>query len=229
MLSLVCLSAGFLTADLKLSSGKRISISGTGPPVLFSTGMFNTVSHRFYDDFVHRLRQRVTVITLNGLSPLREADIAEVADSIGSTKIGLITHSSLYMDVLRSPRIERAVLCDPVCLPEVDLNGFAAQSVYTPYPTLLCQAEYFYDSKVTITTYQIPDITGPNITSITYKNVGHADLLDKWWANWAKQSSLWVAASAVNQPFDRWCGIQKVDLSEYHEKIARDAIEFLVK
>lgn len=221
-----------MTRTVTLNSGKKASIVGKGPPILFSSGIFNMVSTRFYSNIINKLKKEVSIISITDFSPLKPEDIDDVAESIGSQQIGFFSHSSFDTKILTSSRIHKAVLCDPICIPDIDFNGFSTRIEYVDYPVIIMKAQYLYDSEITIPTYQTPVINGKDVKTIQYSNVGHADLLDNFWANVAKRTNFWVAASKESVPFDEWSydSIKntKVNLDNYRSNVSNDALNFLL-
>ena len=227
--TLVVLASLTWSSPIALPSGKKATVTGTGPPILFSAGIFNMVSTRFYSRVLSHLQRRATVVSITDFSPLARQDIDDAADALDCTSVGLFTHSSFDTSILASSRIHRAVLCDPICLPSMSLSGFATREASVDFPVMICRAEYLYDSEITIPEYQTPIIVGGDVRTKTYKDVGHADLLDDAWAKAAKKTKLWVAASKETVPYERWSlqTVKDVDLEAYRRRLATDALNFL--
>ena len=55
--NLICINSFLFQNSLKLSSGKTISFSGNGPPVLFATGLYGTMPQFIYSNFVNDLKK----------------------------------------------------------------------------------------------------------------------------------------------------------------------------
>lgn len=217
-----------LPRELRLASGKRAMVVGSGPPVVFSSGIFNVVSTRFYSEFLRNVQSNVSTVLIQDFQPLECRDIDEVADAVGCETVGLIAHSSFDARILSAKRLECAVLCDPICLPNVNTNGFRSPSVNTGAPVLICRAQYLYESDITIPSYQTPSISGDAMRTVTFQSVGHADILDDFWAKAARYTNLWVAASNSRQSYNDWTGVSPFDLTKYRRDLANACVEFVL-
>ena len=51
LISLVYVNA-FFNPHARLASGKKATLMGDGPPLLFSTGLYGTMPRFFYNEFV---------------------------------------------------------------------------------------------------------------------------------------------------------------------------------
>ena len=222
------LNTGGLSRELRLASGKRALVVGSGPPVVFSSGIFNLVSTRFYSEFLRNIQGNVSTVLIQNFEPLECRDIDEVADAIGCETVGLIAHSSFDARILSAKRLECAVLCDPICLPNINTNGFRSPSVNTGAPVLICRAQYLYESDITIPSYQTPIISADSIRTVDFQSVGHADILDDFWAKAARYTKLWVAASNTRQSYITWTGVKPFDLTKYRRDLANACLEFVL-
>lgn len=200
-LSLFSLSA-FLAPTVPLRSGGSVTLHGRGPPVLFSTGLFGTMPHWIYSEFFKQMTPNVTMVVLNGPSPLTGDRIEEIADAVAVDRIGFFAHSSTDRLILDSPRVGSVVLCDPVVMPQVSLSlEMTSSEVNNPVPFLVMRAGQSYASDDGGGPSPIPDYLGPNLpsdstTTITFDGMGHADLLDDTWAELGATTIPWMRGPA---------------------------------
>ena len=193
----------FLNPSIKLSSGKRATLYGNGPPLLFSSGLFGTMPNFVYNKFLNNLKKDFTIITINGYSPIIKDDICDVTKSLCVNSIAYISHSSFNPEVLECNKINKAILLDPICIPELSINGADQRYIPVNYPVLIIKANKLYDTEVPLPEWQDPIIDG-NVTEIMYKNVGHPDILDDLWADLAKKYGFWDACDGETSEFKKW-------------------------
>ena len=222
----------FWNPTVRLADGKRVSLHGSGPPVLFSSGLFGLMPRRLYTKLFREMRNDLTLVVLDDARPVTEDVLAAVTQALAVDRVGFFSHSSIDTAILDSPLVERAVLCDPVVLPTVSMEGLSAP-VVSGAPSLVLRAGTAYDASRT----QIPEFITPQFVNgaevKTYENVGHADVLDDTWADLGPRVLPWMAgASAERVPFAEWTGsTRKGDLAstraEYRAWIARHVASFL--
>lgn len=220
---------------LSLKSGQTVTFRGTGAPVIFSSGIFNLVSRRFYSKFIKNMEKNFTMFYFNKFKPLEQVDINELADAICCEKLGLVCHSSFDIKILESSRIEKAILCDPICIPDIYFDGFVNKEADVSFPVMICKAQYLYDSKIVIPSFQTPILnTNTDMVEKIYENIGHADILDDQWAYIAKKSKLWVSSSSPLIDFENWSyeNMMKKDdvemiLRDYRASLVNDITSFL--
>ena len=212
----------FWDPALKLSSGKTITVTGKGSPILFSTGLFGTMPKFIYSEFINGLKRNISVVTIDGFSPISKNDLDEVCATLQVDKIGLLTHSSFVSEILNSDVINSAVLLDPITLPSISINGLNNPSVNNDYPTLIIKSEKLYDGKRTIPEWQNPDFN-ENIIEETINGVGHPDILDNTWANVAKQTNLWDMAEGKTMKYSDW----KLNIKNSIPSIRREYRKYL--
>ena len=205
----------FGNPSIDIGGGRRAHLAGSGPPVVFSTGLFGTMPGFFYSDLFRLMKQNVTLVTLDG-RVTSQNDIKRVANALGVSDVGLMTHSSFDASVLGSPYIRSAVLCDPIVVPSMvgiplaSSEPFAPTSVDASYPVLAIRAERAYDAKTVDTV--IPDFLEPrpkdggaNWRVVTIDGVGHADMLDDTWAGIGAKLIPWInGPSAPTAEFRAW-------------------------
>lgn len=225
-------SSFIFSKNIKLDSGRSVQLSGRGPPVLFSTGLFGTMPRFLYNDFLSNLEKKCTIITFNDYSPLNSDDIDDVVNKICVDKIGYISHSSFNYNILENDKIKSAALLDPICLPEINLNGASKRTINLNYPILTIKASKLYDADFSLPDWQDPNFQGKNITNIVYKNVGHPDILNDQWANLAKNYGFWDSTNGEIIKFDYWNykdnNIKKIR-NKYRKIIAYKIQKFILK
>ena len=230
MISLAIILLSFLNPSIKLNSGKTLSLSGEGPPLLFSSGLFGTMPMFIYSDFLNKLKNNFTVVKINNNLPLNNNDIEDVVKTLSVENIGYLSHSSFDPRVLETDKINNAVLIDPICLPRVDINGLNSQEIDVNYPVLLLKSGKLYNSTPTIPEWQEP-IFKKEVDEIIYDNVGHPDILDNRWADLAKTNGFWDTTNGNVQNYKDWKynknSIKKIR-EEYREFVAEICKEFIL-
>lgn len=219
---------------MKTPSNIRIDVSGNGPPVLFSSGLYGMAPHFAYSDFLNMLRQEFTILRTN--RPIKKADVDEIATTIGVDNLGLVTHSSIWKDVLDSDRIHRSVLLDPNVLPrDIGFEGIKATTCALSHPSLVIRSSKTYDDETPF----IPTafkLLIDNAEIISEEDVGHSDILNDFWADATEKIGLHGLRSARKETtsFDRWNATSKTQEKSviakrraYREKIAGHTIDFL--
>lgn len=226
----------FFLPSIKLESSRQISLNGNGPPVLFHTGLFGSMPNLLYNDLINNIKKNVTLISFKDNFPITVNDIEDVANSLSVKSIGFISHSSFNIDILNSDKINSAVLCDPIVIPEFSVNGLLPKSVQTKAPIYIIKAEKTYDSKIELPSYQIPEIIG-NCTYEIYNNVGHLDLLDDVWANLGKKTNFWEGTKGPLTDFKNWkfdknsigkSYLNKENRKKYRNHISNTALSFIL-
>lgn len=224
------------------STGKQISLHGRGPPVVFSSGLFGLMPRRIYTDLVKKLSEEVTLVVLDDMSPVTADIVEDVANTLAAERVGFFAHSSIDAQILASPRLHMAVLCDPVVLPEVHLPtpsgplGFVSPTVDNSYPVLVIKARKAYDPEVTT---PIPEFLAPAFVNeqreVFVEDVGHADLLDDPWADLGRRVLPWmkgVVSRAV--PFSEWNAVDHANAApairdRYRSDVARWALDHMLR
>ena len=193
----------FFNPSIKLSSGKTATLYGNGRPILFSTGLFGTMPKFVYNKFLNNLKKDFTIVVIDGYSPIIKDDIYDVAKSLSVDSIAYMSHSSFNPEVLECNKINKAILLDPICIPELSINGADQRYISVNYPVLIIKANKLYYTEVPLPEWQDPIIDG-NVTEIMYKNVGHPDILDDLWADLAKKYGFWDACDGETSEFKKW-------------------------
>lgn len=213
--------AFFFPSTLRLDNGQNILLHGSGkePPVLFSSGMFGTMTHRAYSELFRTLKDKVTLVTLQDIAPVTDETLKLVADALGVDRVGLLAHSSFDARILASPRLQGAILCDPVALPtltpwpsnleaattwEAWLSAPRVEGCEVPVHIIRAQRSY-EDAKTPIPEFLVPMPPSDDGVEDTIRylppapwtievipNVGHSCLLDDRWADLGEQVLPWI-------------------------------------
>ena len=202
----VCLTA------LQTPSG-RLTVRGSGPPVLFTSGLYNIMPRWAYSSFLRQLESEdLTVVRLERSGVVEAVDVANVADALGVSELGLITHSSLSPSLLESDRIRRFALLDPVSLPDgVDLATQRLRSTIKSVqrPALVLRAEYAFSSQVPF----IPpgfELGILDAETHVFDGMGHSDVLDDMWADLADRMGIRGHRRSVPLlDYSVWSGVPK--------------------
>ena len=129
IINLVFLGFQLFNPTVQLNSGKKVSLVGEGPPVIFSSGLFGTMPRILYNDFINNLKKNVTIVSLNNFSPLSKNDINDIVNKLNVDSVSYISHSSFQSNILESDTINKAILIDPICLPTVDIGNLNSVDV----------------------------------------------------------------------------------------------------
>ncbi len=197
----------FLLPSIKLNSGKKIYIKGNGPPMLFSTGLFGTMPNFLYSNIQNKLSKNISLILTEDYKPLQLKDINEIVNILEVDYISLFAHSSIDATLLTSDKINKAILCDPITIPDINLKGFNNKKIKTDSELLIIQAEKLYNSDRQLPNFQTPKFPKNKIISeIIYKNVGHPDILNNIWADFASNTKLWRSITPIKNitEFSKW-------------------------
>lgn len=233
MMALWVAAASFFTPTIRTQDGQRVSLYGSGPPVLFSSGLFGVMPRRLYTSLFAHLTKEFTLAVPEDVGPVTAATVAAVADALAVDKIALLSHSSFDHNILESTRVQTAVLCDPVVLPNLDWmqGGLVAPRTSPTFPIRVLRAELAYD----IDTPGIPDMISPSfdegvdVTMRTFEGIGHADLLDDVWAKLGSDVIPWMKGVVPPPaPFDTWTIDARTQTSRlralYREGVAEEII-----
>ena len=200
---------------------------------MFSGGLYGSMTHRIYSQLINDLKKDFTIINFNNIGLTKREDLESLADALGVKKIGFISHSSVDHTILESNRLEKAVLCDPVGLPNIQ-NGFTSSTITSIAPVLLLNDEKAYNSEFPfiINGFSL-DIMGADVIEETFQEMGHADILDDTWANVAGHWGIeGVKFSPSKLNFDEWSNdlrqtSEKTQIrNEYRSKIASKIKDF---
>lgn len=233
MLSLVLLALSFWDSllpsrTLRLPSGGEISTFGRGPPCMFSSGLFGLMPRRLYTDLFSELMPHVTLVVLNDLSPVTRDTVEEVAETLAVETIAFLSHSAFDGSVLSSPVLHGAVLCDPVILPSPTLP-FARAPLPIVQPLVL-RAGRAYEGSGGMPDFLFPEVGS---TTVTYDDMGHADVLDDRWASLGPAVIPWMKGPARERTdFRSWAVQNQTSLVDsrrtYRSQLARRAVDHLL-
>ena len=233
--SILALSFNLFNPSIMLNSGKRLSVIGNGPPVVFSAGLYGTMPRLLYNDFINTLKNNITIVSINDFKPITKTDIDDIANSLGVDSVSYISHSSFYPEVLESKKINKAILIDPICLPKIDIEGMNSLEIKPPkinvdYPLKIFKAEKLYNTKKPLPDWQTPTIEG-NVDDEIIVNIGHPDILDDFWANIAKKIGFWETTEGEIVNHKDWKFTQKNNIEksrkEYRNYISDKCLKFL--
>ena len=218
-------SAALFNPTVRLDSGKSATLLGRGPPVVFSSGLFGTSTWRMYSTLLGLLQGNVTIAAVPG--PVAAGDVQELADAIGVDRVGFLSHSAFDPDILSSPCVTRAVVCDPIALPLL-------RSPRAACPTLVVRAGLLFDDE-RLPEFNRMRVEGEPVSAAVYDDVGHTDLLDDWWAEIAARSGIWrttrgrrTATFRSWTKSDRMRDAARARRREHREELAARISEFLL-
>ena len=144
-------------------------------PVLFSTGLYGIIPSFVYTNVLDSLRSNNANV-INAPKVLTRRVFEEICDQYEVDKLPLMTHSSFDVGILKSHRLEKALLLDPAVLPAFGVSGLVPTTITPRAPTnVVCSK--FYGSFVK-PAFQ-PKIEGANYINLEYG--GHSDMLDGMW------------------------------------------------
>lgn len=222
----------FLTPTIKLDSGKTIQLKGNGPPLLFSTGLFGTMPNFLYNNIQNKLSKNFTLLLNVDYKPFELSDIDNIIDEIEVDYLSFFAHSSIDSKILESDNFNKIIVCDPITVPNFNLDGFSNQKIKPSASILSIKAEKLYNSDLTLPQYQDPIILNKKlINEIIYTDVGHPDILDNIWADLAIFSRLWKGATSTKniKKFKEWKYIKNKNINKEVYKKREDYRNFIVK
>lgn len=153
---------------------------GSGPSVLFATGLFNTMPSSSYSCLIEALRGDLTVWSYDAAGPLNARALARIADVAGEDAMGYAGHSSFVPGLLGCDRISRAALLDPATLPgafDPDASRLIPRRLHVSKPVIVLDAAYTRNARVPFVPPSfVPRIAGADRRR--FARVGHADALD---------------------------------------------------
>lgn len=236
ILNLAMLSFQLFNPSIRLNSGKQLTLVGEGPPVVFSSGLFNTMPRSLYNNFIDNLKKNVTIVSINDFSPLSKNDIYDIATSLNVDSVSYISHSSFNPEVLESDKINKAMLIDPICLPQLNFGALNSLDVDRPqidvkFPVMIFKAEKLYEGlSKGLPKWQDPTINGLVCTE-TINNVGHPDILDDVWADVAKNLGFWETAQGDVVDFKEWKFVKSNNIKsirkDYRNYVAQKCLDFI--
>lgn len=234
----VLASLSLFTPSVPLSQGKALIFGKGGPPVVFSSGLFGTMTHRIYGDLIRGLTARnLSIVVPSSMAPVTRSVVEDVADALGAEEVGFFSHSSFDVDVLSSDVVKRAVLCDPIVVPKFGIGSFFSSPLVEreDLSILSLRAGTAYDEAVRESA-PIPDYLSPTVpkdTSVVFDGMGHADVLDDYWAAMGPRMLPWMRPSSTpKKSFLDWAGPASASSapkrSAYRDEVAERASSFFL-
>lgn len=225
---------GFSLFSKKITSpeNNKISISGNGPPVLFSSGLFDTMPNFLYSNFLNNLKKNFTIISINNNFPIyKSSQIEDITDTLGVDKISYISHSSFFPNILDTERINKGIFLDPIIIPGIGNRNIGNCIIDNKFPVLVIKAEKLYKGNVRLPDIQSPIFEG-ELNEEFYESVGHPDILDDIWADFAKNFELWEMTQNPVMNYSTWKYNNKNDIykirKKYRKNISSKCSEFLL-
>lgn len=236
LFNILCADA-FFNPTIKLSSGKTATVYGNGPPVLFSTGLYGTIPPFLYSNIINKLKKKLTIITINSLQPLTPHDVIDLTETINVDSVSFLSHSSFNPKILELDKINNAVLVDPIVVPSLNFTSFFNKfglnyfdnynNINIEYPIIIIKSEKLYKSKFDLPSWQELNING-DLENIIYDDVGHPDILDDNWAEFAKNTNFWGTATGKTMKFKEWKYNNQNTLPKIREKYRQFVTESLI-
>ena len=173
------------------------------PPIFFSSGLFGSMPTFIYSDLINNIKKEFTIVSINNNNPIVKKDIDNIVELLNVDSISYLSHSSFFPEVLESSYINSATLLDPICIPNININGIETRSITVDYPVHIIRAEKLYNTDIPLPEWQELSIKG-NVIDEIYLNVGHPDILNDRWADIAKSLNLWETANIEKMSFKNW-------------------------
>lgn len=217
----------FFSPSVRLENGRTVKVIGKGPPVVFCSGLYGTMPTNLYNSIINGIKKDLSVIVFDDFSPVYKNDLEYAADAIGANKVGFLSHSAIDLDILKSDRIEHALLHDPITYPQLSFMGLETSEIDTDLKVTIVNAENTVKGKIPLPNFNIPKING-NCNYIVDLNVGHADILDPMWAGFARKFPLWnsgIKKSSFMDYGDWVFSSRKNEETEDYRKIVIDRIK----
>lgn len=233
MLINLSLLLGFIMQKkIELPGNKVHKLVGTGPPVVFSSGLQGRLPSFMYNDFINSMKQNFTVIIPNGKS-ITKNTVKEISKALNVENVGFVSHSILDLQILKSKYVKKAVCIDPVSLPSLIFPMLQSTNIKPKMDVLVINTEK--NQKFGIG-HMNSDIFVPNIdgsSSVAYDEFGHADILDDVWANAAKKMRMDGMSDYPKkdlQSFNDWKFMKskaEVSRETFRKMICKDVISYI--
>ena len=232
MFSILFSAVSFFTPSARLANGEKISLIGKGAPVVFSTGLFDTMPHNIYSDFVSKLKKHMTVVVREQWSPMDRSTLKMISDALAVDQVGLIAHSSFDPAIIDEHAC-KVFLMDPIAFPSWAPGRGFTQSVTKgdiDAPIQVAHAALAYDGETPIPDYLEPEIADSKSPILLYKNVGHVDILDDTWADIGTRMPWVPGASPTKTNFTFWQSSnvrgERAVRNSYRKTLADDIVTF---
>ena len=183
-----CSAFTFFPRPIITSTGRRVRIDGSGPPVVFSGGLHGMLGRDVYKSFLSGISTEFTIVTNVGSRAIRKSDVEDIADRLNVSRVGFVAHSSFDTDILGSDRVFRSALVGPNAVPE--LCGVPIRPrrrrVKCRHPVLVA-SNRVPDGALAESVFNMfmIDFTDGNTTRRQYTCADHWDLMDDPWASFA--------------------------------------------
>ena len=144
---------------------------------------------------------------------------------------------ALFSNILTSDKINYAILCDPITLPDIDFRGFVSQEIVTNCNVKIINAEQGYkkSNQLTLPDFNAPVIKG-NVDIETYLGVGHVDIIDDFIADEILKLGFWESIPSPKQTFNNWSWkkmmrkSEKRDIrTEYRKHVAKTVEQIVLQ
>lgn len=223
MIHLLCI--GFVMQKVSLQDGTKLQVVGSGPPVLFSSGLYGLMPSNFYNKVTKKLQKEFTLVLPTGGSVIKSKYVNEVVDLLNVEKIGFMSHSSLDTSILENPLVHKAVTIDPVSLPSTSPSDFLQKKQIEPSMSVLLVKTGLSQTKLPFKGFDV-QINAERV--LEFPKIGHTDILDDFWADIADDLGVKGVKSFPNiegdaQTFHSWTfrkdQMSKVDIRQRYRDI----------
>lgn len=214
--------------QIELPNKSVHKLVGKGPPVVFSSGLYGTMPSLMYNQMLDNLKKKFTIILPNN-KPITQKTIGDITKVLNVDNVGFLSHSSIDPGILESEFIKKAVCIDPVSLPSVGFPQIRQYQVQPVIDVLVIKTTKSQEAAIPF----IPEgfnLEIQNACDIAYNDIGHADILDNFWADMAKRvgiKGLNEFENVEKQSFKDWTfnSVKKEDnRKKYRDLISNDII-----
>jgi hypothetical protein len=211
---------------LTLTNGRTARVTGSGPPLVFSGGLYGFMPSVAYSHVLGDLRKTHTIVTTDG-GRLARAEFEQIADTLAAERLGLVAHSAFDPTILGSDRLEAAVLCDPACTPIVASSppflaaprfDVEARRVRVLFAQRAIEGEHPFVPELFV-----PVLEGASVERLEYADAGHADLMDDFFADAASRMGIHGIADGRAPPlraFGEWSAAAAPEVAKSKERKA---------
>ena len=232
MLNNILFILSLFNPSFKLKSDKTVYLKGNGPPVIFSTGLFGVMPNFIYSDIQNKLSQNYTLILNKDYKPFVLNDISDIKNELSVDYLSLFSHSSINSNILESKIFNKIVSCDPIVLPKINSNGLSKRNVNINSDILIIKAEKLYNSDKVLPNFQNPIFNNDKIYSeIIYKDVGHPDILNDYWADLAIYTNFWRGLENKKEikKYKEWKYTKYIENNKKIQKLRKEYKNYIVK
>lgn len=218
---------GFLAQkNIHLADNSVHKLVGNGPPIILSSGLYGTMPDFMYSDMINSLKTKYTIILPNS-KPITHMTVEEICTSLKVETVGFLSHSSLDPYILESKCLQKAVCIDPVSLPSISFPQIHSFNIESASDTLVIKTKQSQEADIPF----IPtgfELFITNAFEITYEDIGHADVLDDFWAQIADNIGIrGLKEEDDKQSFEEWKLKQpRKNRKKYRDMILNDIVQF---